>query len=90
MVWVLLGAGGTIRGVDVGFPSVCCEYHWLIKELLWAYSRAIGETKPNAGRKETEAEGSHGATGSKHISRGAKTLLVGHVLMVIQRLMEIG
>ena len=20
---------------DVGFLSVCCEYHWLIKELLW-------------------------------------------------------
>ena len=28
---------------DVGFPSVCCDYHWLIKELLWAYSKAIGE-----------------------------------------------
>ena len=20
---------------DVGFPSVCCEYHWLIKILAW-------------------------------------------------------
>ena len=20
-------------GCDVGFPSVCCEYHWLIKNL---------------------------------------------------------
>ena len=27
----------------VGFLSVCCEYDWLIKELLLAYSRAIGE-----------------------------------------------
>ena len=51
----------------MGFPSVCCEYHWLIKELLWAYSRAIGEqslvgkTKQNAGRKEEELERSHGA-----------------------------
>ena len=26
----------------VGFPSVCCEYHYLIKELLWDSSRAIG------------------------------------------------
>ena len=29
--------------LDVGFPSVCCDYHYRIKELLWAYSRAIGE-----------------------------------------------
>ena len=21
---------------DVGFPSVCCEYHWLIKKVSWA------------------------------------------------------
>ena len=28
---------------DVGFPSLCSLYHWLKKELLWAYSRAIGE-----------------------------------------------
>ena len=21
------------RGGDMGFPSVCCEYHWLIKKL---------------------------------------------------------
>ena len=25
---------------DVGYPSVCCEYHWLIKNLLWAYCSA--------------------------------------------------
>ena len=31
------------KGFDVAFPSVCCEYHWLIKKLLWTYSRAIGE-----------------------------------------------
>ena len=30
---------------DMGFPSVCCEYHWLIKEVLWAYSKAIGEQR---------------------------------------------
>ena len=47
---------------DMGFSSVCCEYHWLIKELLWAYSRTIGEqsqvgkTKLNAGRNEVEPE----------------------------------
>ena len=23
---------------DVGFPSVCSDYHWIIEELLWAYS----------------------------------------------------
>lgn len=28
---------------DVGFHSICCEYHWLTNELLWAYSKAIGE-----------------------------------------------
>lgn len=28
---------------DTGFPSVCCEYHRLIEELLWAYVRATGE-----------------------------------------------
>ena len=32
-----------ITHIDVGFPSVCCKYHWLIKKLLWAYNRAIGE-----------------------------------------------
>ena len=31
----------------VGFPSVCCDYHWLIKGLLWACSRAMGK---NLGR----------------------------------------
>lgn len=25
---------------DVGFPSVCCYYHWLIKKLIWAFSQA--------------------------------------------------
>ena len=24
---------------DVGFISACCEYHWLIKRLFWAYDR---------------------------------------------------
>lgn len=23
---------------DVGFSSVCSDYHWIIEELLWAYS----------------------------------------------------
>ena len=27
---------------DLGFPSVCCEYYWLIKKLSWAYTRNIG------------------------------------------------
>ena len=39
---------------DVGFPSVCCEYHWLIKKLFWPdkveYQYAE-KTKVNAGRK---------------------------------------
>lgn len=24
-------------GHDMGFPSMCSEYHWLIKKLLWAF-----------------------------------------------------
>ena len=45
-------------GGDVRFPSVCCDYHWLVKKLLWAYSGALGEqslvgkTKLNAGKKK--------------------------------------
>ena len=45
------------------FPSVCCEYHWLIKKLFWACDRVeqseTGKTKLNAGRKKAESERSH-------------------------------
>ena len=40
--WIQVARNSQLSG-DVGFPSVCCEYHWLIKELLWVYSRAVGE-----------------------------------------------
>ena len=66
--------------IDVRFPSLCYEYHWLIKELLWAYSRAIkeqsleGETKQNAGRKEVDSERIYVAL----LETYARTLLVGH------------
>ena len=52
-----------IEKTDTGmmmWNAVCCKYHWLIKELLWVYRRAIGEqsqvekTKLNAGRKKEE------------------------------------
>ena len=47
----------------------------------------MGGTKLNAGRKKEELERSHGAaTGDRH----AETLLVGHDLVVIHRLMEMG
>ena len=26
-----------LKEFDVGFPSVCCKYHWLIKKLFWAF-----------------------------------------------------
>ena len=43
------------------------------------------KTKLNAGKKDAESERSHGAAaGDRH----AETLLVGHNLMVVHRLME--
>ena len=47
----------------------------------------MGKTKLNAGRKEAESKRSHGAAAG---DRCAETLLVGHNLMVMHRLMEIG
>ena len=35
------------RGGDVGFPSVCCECHWLIKK---------PNAAPNRARQELQAE----------------------------------
>ena len=76
---------------DVGFPFVCCEYHWLIKELSWSCGRVKeqsqgGKTKLNAEIKEVESGGSHGAdTGDRH----AETFLVGYDLMVTHKLMQI-
>ena len=47
----------------------------------------MGKTKLNAGRKKEELERSHGASaGDKHV----EILLVGHDLMVMHRLMEMG
>ena len=47
----------------------------------------MGGTKLNAVRKEAESERIHGAAaGDRH----AETLLVGHDLMVMHRLMEMG
>lgn len=49
------------------FSSVCCNYHWYIKELICAYSGAIEEqnqvekTNLNPGRKEADLETSHAA-----------------------------
>ena len=68
---------------------ISCEHHWLIKELLWACIIAIGEqswegTKLDAGRKEAESGRNHG------VHRRAETLLVGHDLVVVHRLMEMG
>ena len=69
---------------DVGFPFVCCEYHWLMKKLPWPVDRAefrkLRKTKLNAGRKKVESERSHGAS-----SRDRETLLVSHDLVVIHR-----
>ena len=46
-----------------------------------------GKTKLGAGRKEVGSERSHGAgTENRH----AETLLIGHNLMVMLRLMEMG
>ena len=57
-----LSRGALHRGLgDVEFPSVACECHWLIKELVCAYSRAIGKqsyvgkTKLNVGRRKAES-----------------------------------
>ena len=47
----------------------------------------MGKTKLNAGRKEVESEGSHGAAAR---DRHTETLLVGHDLVVMHRLMEMG
>ena len=43
------------------------------------------KTKLNAGKKEAESERSHGAAAG---DRCAETLLVGHDLLVMHRLME--
>ena len=35
--WVGFLCGNTIDDFsDVGFPSICCDYHWLIKKLSWS------------------------------------------------------
>ena len=74
--------------IDVGLPSVCGEYHWLINSLGAEQEIEVGgEKKLNAGRKEVESERNHGATA---IERHAETLLVGHDLVVMHRLMEMG
>ena len=41
--------------LDVGFPSICYEYHWLINRGRWGNR----ETKLDVGRKEAESEKSH-------------------------------
>ena len=33
--------------IDVGFPSVCCEYHWLIREQSWA---CAGQSRAREGK----------------------------------------
>ena len=73
------------------FPSVCCEYHRLIKKPLWYVDstelRYVGKTKLNAGRRRAESRRSHGtAAGDRH----AENLLVGHDLVMMHRLMEMG
>ena len=47
----------------------------------------MGKTKLNAGREEVESERNHGAAAG---DRRAETLLVGHDLVVMHRLMEMG
>ena len=45
----------------MGFPSVCCEYHWLINNcLVLAQGIEVGRgTKLKAGRKKAESERCH-------------------------------
>ena len=47
----------------------------------------MGKIKWSAGRKEVESERSHGTAAG---DRCAETLLVGHDLVVMHRLMEMG
>ena len=35
----------TDKIADVGLPSVCCEYPWLVKELSWICTGREGTTK---------------------------------------------
>ena len=70
---------------------MCC-FHWLIKELLWAYSRAIeeqsqvGKLNGTLGGRRAELVRSHRATGN----RWAETLLVDHNSVVMHILLEMG
>ena len=69
---------------------MCC-FHWSIKKLFWVLDRAelryAGKIKWNAGRKKAESERHHGSAARE---RCAETLLVGHDLVVIYRLTEMG
>ena len=48
---------------DVGFPSVCCEYHWLIKKLIWAYNRTeYSQDERDVQRQQEESERHNVAT----------------------------
>lgn len=42
---------------DVGYPSVFCEYHWLIEKLAWperVEQSYVGKTKLDAGRRKAK------------------------------------
>ena len=74
---------------DVGFHSVCCEYHGLIKNCFGPVAGQNwdgGKTKLNIGRR-VGSEKSHVApSGDRHW----KLYQVSHSYMVIHRLLEMG
>ena len=75
--------------VDVGFPSVCCEYvyyHWLIKMLIWLMARQ------NIARQGIQRDG-----GKKRrvwklqaVTREARCEITSHEPVVKYKLVEMG
>ena len=74
---------------DVGFLFVCCDYSWLIKELLWAYSRGP-KLNWRLGRRRQRQRDTMEPQLETAGDRCAETLLVGHNLTVMHRLTEMG
>ena len=74
----------------MGFPLCKLGIPLVNKETvlgLHREQRQAGKTKQNAGRKKAESERSHGDTAG---DRCSETLLTGHDLMVMHRLVEMG